>query len=254
MKSNGSEAEQNGGTLGFSVDSELGLTIKPTLTSAYSDKSGGNTTSVTSLSSGANLTAAIEIWHFILGNNYNDKAPFSILAGGGAGYAGGWKHGSDATGLPLTYGVDTSQYAGLLSFNARVVRDYKEARIADAHVPFGGVLLVLTPQYQSINTHNAGVGFVSATNSVAGTFALDTQVRYLFAPTANALVFGRWYHDTNKEMSPGTLPPYQDWAEFGAQLIYSPTERWTFKVGYSYEAFNTLYYNNKVLANATFNF
>lgn len=250
MKADGSEINQHSGTCSLFVDSKIGWSINPSFKGAFADTSIPAGGSATLRSIGPSFSTGLELLHLAHGD-YSPQAPVQLVLGASVGYSDSDKDTLSAASSLTSAQTGTWQYGGVLSFSDQLITNYKTY---DKTNFFGGLFLAISPTLQFLESRakNQPIGTVVDTGS--STFVLDSQLRYLMTPDLTFQVFGRWYRDVNQKVAPGKSRHYQNWGEFGAQLTVNLGEGFKLKAGYSYEAFNDLYYNHKVLANLTYNF
>ncbi len=246
-KTDGSDTDQHNGTMSVFLDSQIGLSLKPSFkySSADSTIPGGGDGTVRATA--PSLGIGLEFLHMIRGEKYDPNARTSLLLGGNFGYADSDKDSRSALGVLTSSDTTTWTVGGLLSLS-RYLQTNKTYKIGDKEIKSGAMILTLTPNYIYLDNRSKSFPAGTTTSTDSGTFALNSKLDWTLSASTKMSLFAIWYHDVTQKVAPGKTANYQDWAEFGGQYSVKLNSALKLSVSYSYEAFNSLYYNHKLAA------
>ncbi len=231
---NGSVTKKDGGVISFIASAPYGFILLPSLTVSGSDidSISGSETSDTlsigpSIQIGHNLFPTT-IAHFmngaftLYGNLGYTAADTGSLVGTQPAFSqmAGWAFGANA------------------QYSVNLTKDLK---------------LSLAPGYTYNNNQTVNIPASSTTSTFQGNVKVKLGANYTFSWISKNLVLSpaaTWLRSINFSLAPGQSEGYQDWAEFGTDLMYSwvNTRGHTLSLdaNYAYDAFNTTYYSYTV--------
>lgn len=241
---------QDSSTLSFLLDTRSGFACQPSLKLSYATLSSLSGSSGIGRSVTLNAPVALEFLHYLEGWKYEPSTnKFNLLIGENLG----WMY-TDTTQISKKSAFSSTHadnliYGGVASFSWRFIEGQKnvsiESLLANPDKP-GDAVLTLTPNYQVGEKSAKYIPMETYTNTSQGIFSLNVRVDYEVCSNLVLTPSASWLRYVHEKVPAGQTAVYADWAEFGAQVVYRINGRLKLTAGYSYDAFNPVYFSHVV--------